>query len=159
MPLQKILERSLCAPRLRASWIPIPMGCLYPNLGTGSPRLNLFLAIAAWHHQNHKCQAIFYTFFHRFKDLEKRDLNFLKFSTKSWAPDTYFYDKKNQNEFYGGIFEIQGPKGASQNHHIGVSGRQKTLETTRRSKTRPDWEFQWASTDLPRVRAWQSTPR
>ena len=59
MPVQKILERSLCAPRLRASWIPIPMGCLYPNLGTGGPRVNLFLAIAAWQHQNPKCQAKF----------------------------------------------------------------------------------------------------
>ena len=59
MPVQKILERSLCAPRLRASWIPIPMGCLYPNLGTGGPRVNSFLAIAAWQHQNPKCQAKF----------------------------------------------------------------------------------------------------
>ena len=64
MLIQKILESSLCAPRSRASWIPIPMGCLYPNLGTGDARVSLFLTIAAWHHQNPKWQAkkmIFFT--------------------------------------------------------------------------------------------------
>ena len=54
---------------------------------------------------------------------------------KSWAPDTYLYAKKDHNISYSLLLEIQVPKSASKNHHIGLSGRHKTLETTGRANT------------------------
>ena len=54
---------------------------------------------------------------------------------KSWAPDTYLYAQKDQNISYRLILEIQVPKSASKNHHIGLSGRHKTLGTTGRANT------------------------
>ena len=54
---------------------------------------------------------------------------------KSWAPDTYLYAQKDQNISYRLILEIQVPKSASENHHIGLSGRHIILETTWRANT------------------------